>query len=170
MKFIALIIIFVCISSIGIILGNGFKFRVKELQEFENIYYALKNNIIFMRTPISHAIKASCSKKSELSKILLKISDDIERGEFYNLVDVVKNFFESNKSKLYLNESDLEMIYDFFSNLENNNLNSFENIFNIFTKRIDDQIKDAIESRNKNNKVYSTLGFGVAAMIVIFLI
>ncbi len=29
MKFIALLIIFVCISLIGIILGNGYKFRVK---------------------------------------------------------------------------------------------------------------------------------------------
>lgn len=170
MKFMALVIIFICISSIGIILGNGFKFRVKELQEFENIYYSLKNNIIFMRTPISNAIKASCSRKSELSKVLIKISDDIEHGEFYNLIDVVKNFFEAHKSKLYLNQSDLEMIYDFFSNLENNNLNSFENIFNIFTKRINEQIENAIELRNKNKKVYSTLGIGVAAMIVIFLI
>ncbi len=170
MKFLALVIIFICISSIGIMLGNGFKIRVKELQEFENIYYSLKNNIIFMRTPISYAIKSSCSKKSELSKILIEISNDIEKGEFYNLVDVVKNFFELNKVKLYLNQSDLEMVYDFFSNLENNNLNSFENIFDVFTKRINDQIKDAIDLKNKNNKVYSTLGVGVAAMIVIFLI
>ena len=39
MKFVALVIIFICISSIGIILGNGFKFRVNELQEFENIQF-----------------------------------------------------------------------------------------------------------------------------------
>ena len=49
MKFIALLIIFVCISLIGIILGNGYKFRVKELQEFEAVFYSLKNNIRFMR-------------------------------------------------------------------------------------------------------------------------
>ena len=55
MRFIALFIIFICISLIGITLGNGFKLRVKELQEFESIFYSLKNNITFMRTPISKA-------------------------------------------------------------------------------------------------------------------
>ncbi len=57
-----------------------------------------------------------------------------------------------------------------FNNIENSNLNSFENVFCIFTKRIEDQLIEAIEFRNKNKKVYSTLGIGVGAMIVIFLI
>lgn len=170
MRFLALFVIFICISLIGITLGNGFKLRVKELQEFESIFYALKNNITFMRTPISHSLKISCLKHSELSKRFEKISDEIEKGDFYNLIDVVKKVFEIDKSKLYLNQSDLDMIYDFFVNLENNNLNSFENLFNVFVKRVDEQLKDAIEFRNKNSKIYSTLGIGVAAMIVIFLI
>lgn len=170
MKFIALFIIFVCISLIGIILGNGFRFRVKELQEFENVFYSLKNNIIFMHTPVSQAIRVSCSRGSELGNIFFKLSDEIEKGDFYNLVDVVKKVFDINKFKLYLNQSDLDMIYDFFCNFENNNLNSFENLFNVFAKRINQQLKDAIEIKNKNNKIYSTLGIGIAAMIVIFLI
>ena len=170
MRFIALFIIFICISLVGIIIGNGFKLRVKEIQEFESIFYALKNNITFMRTPIPHALKISCSKNSELSKRFENISDEIEKGEFYNLIDVVRKVFERDKSKLYLNNSDLDMIYDFFINLENNNIDSFENLFNVFIKRIEEQLKDAIELRNKNSKVYSTLGIGAAAMIVIFLI
>ncbi len=170
MKFIALLIIFVCISLIGIILGNGYKFRVKELQEFESVFYSLKNNITFMRTPIAYALRESCPQKSELSINLHKIADEIENGDFYNLVDCVRRVFEKNKLKLYLNQSDLDMIYDFFNNIENSNLNSFENVFCIFTKRIEDQLIEAIEFRNKNKKVYSTLGIGVGAMIVIFLI
>lgn len=170
MKFIALFIIFVCISLIGVILGNGFKFRVRELQEFESIFYSLKNNIIFMHTPISQAIRLSCSRGSELSNVFLKLADEIEKGDFYNLVDVIKRVFDIDKFRLYLNQSDLDMIYDFFCNFENNNLNSFENLFNVFVKRINQQLKDAIEVKNKNNKIYSTLGVGIAAMIVIFLI
>lgn len=170
MKFIALLIIFVCISLIGIILGNGYKFRVKELQEFEAIFHSLRNNITFMRTPIAYALRESCPQKSELSINLHKVADEIENGDFYNLVDCVRKVFEENKLKLYLNQSDLEMIYDFFNNVENNNLNSFENVFGIFTKRIEDQLTEAIEFRNKNKKVYNTLGIGVGAMIVIFLI
>lgn len=170
MKFIALLIIFICISLIGIILGNGFKLRVKELQEFEGIFHSLKNNITFMRTPISYALRESCQRDSELSKKFHKIADEIEKGDFYNLIDVVREVFEKGKLKLYLNQSDLDMIYDFFNNLENNNLNSFENVFNIFTKRIEDQLEEAIEYRNKNKKIYSTLGIGIGAMIVIFLI
>src|SRR5699024_5253969 len=100
----------------------------------------------------------------------LRIADEIEKGDFYNLIDVVKKVFEVDKFKLYLNQSDLDMIYDFFGNLENNNLNSFENLFNIFVKRVDEQLKEAIEFRNKNKKIYSTLGIGIGAMIVIFLI
>lgn len=170
MKFIALLIIFVCVSTIGIIMGNGLGFRVKELQEFENIFYSLKNNIIFMRTPIAQSIKASCLQKSELASVFLKVSNEIEKGEFYNLIDVVKGVFEREKAKLYLNQSDLELIYDFFSNFENANLNSFENLFNIFTKRINHQLNNAIEFKSKNKKMYSTLGIGIGAMIVIFLI
>lgn len=170
MKLIALLIIFVCVSLIGIILGNGFRFRVKELQEFENIFYSLKNNIIFMHTPISQAIKSSCSRESELGSVFLKLADEIEKGDFYNLSDVVKKVFDIEKFKLYLDQSDLDVIYDFFGNFENNNLNSFENLFNVFAKRINQQLKDAIEIKNKNNKIYSTLGIGIAAMIVIFLI
>lgn len=170
MKFIALLIIFVCISLIGIILGNGYKFRVRELQEFEAIFHSLRNNITFMRTPIAYALRESCLQKSELSINLHKVADEIENGDFYNLVDCVRKVFEENKFKLYLNQSDLDMIYDFFNNVENNNLNSFENVFGIFTKRIEDQLTEAIEFRNKNKKVYNTLGIGVGAMIVIFLI
>lgn len=170
MKFIALFIIFICISLIGVILGSGFKLRVKELQEFENAFYSLKNNITFMRTPISQALKSSFNKKSELGSVFNKISKEIDKGEFYNLIDVVKNVFEKHKYNLYLNHSDLEMIYDFFINLENNNIDSFENLFNVYAKRVDEQLKEAIEVRNKNNKIYSTLGIGIGAMIVIFLI
>lgn len=170
MRFIALLIIFVCISMIGIILGNSFKLRVKELQEFESIFHSFKNNITFMRTPIANALRDSCFKDSELSRRFQKIADDIDRGEFYSLVDVAKSSFESDKFKLYLNESDLAMIYDFFDNLENNNLNSFENVFVMFTKRLETQLSEAIEVRNKNRKVYSSLGIGIAAMVVIFLI
>ena len=170
MRFIALFIIFICISLIGITLGNWFKLRVKELQEFESIFYSLKNNITFMRTPISQALRLSCSRRTELSNRFLRIADEIEKGDFYNLIDVVKKVFEVDKFKLYLNQSDLDIIYDFFGNLENNNLNSFENLFNIFVKRVDEQLKEAIEFRNKNKKIYSTLGIGIGAMIVIFLI
>lgn len=170
MRFVALLIIFVCISMIGIILGNSFKLRVKELQEFESIFHSLRNNITFMRTPIANALRDSCPKDSELSKNFHRIADDIDRGDFYSLVDVAKNAFESDKLKLYLNESDLDMIYDFFGNLENNNVNSFENVFTMFTKRVEAQLSEAIEVKNKNRKVYSSLGIGIAAMIVIFLI
>lgn len=170
MKFIALFIIFVCISLIGFTLGNRFKLRVKELQEFESAFYSLKNNITFMRTPISQALKSSFNRKSQMSLIFEKIAHEIDEGEFYNIIDVVKDLFEKYKDKLYLNQSDLDMIYDFFINLENNNIDSFENLFNVFSKRIDEQLKYAIDVRNKNNKIYSTLGIGIGAMIVIFLI
>lgn len=170
MRFVALFIIFVCVSLIGITLGNGFKLRVKELQEFESIFYSLKNNITFMRTPISHALRSSCSQNTELSKIFIHIANEIEKGDFYNLIDIVKEDFEKYRANLYLNQSDLDMIYDFFNNLENNNLNSFENLFTVFTKRVNTQIKEAIEVKDKNKKIYSTLGIGIAAMIVIFLI
>lgn len=151
-------------------LSNGLKFRVRELQEFENIFYSFKNNVIFMRTPIAQALRLSCSKESQLSNIFLELATEIEKGDFYNIIDVVKIVFEKNKLKLYLNQSDLDMIYDFFENFENNNLDSFENLFNIFVKRINQQLKDAIEIKTKNNKMYSSLGIGIAAMIVIFLI
>lgn len=170
MKLVALLIIFVCVSMIGIILSNGLKSRVKELQEFENIFYSLRNNILFMRTPIAQALRLSCPQASELSNIFLKLANEIEKGDFYNLIDVVKKVFEENKMKLYLNQSDLDVIYDFFGNFENNNLDSFENLFNIFVKRVNQQLKDAIEIKTKNKKMYSTLGIGIAAMIVIFLI
>lgn len=170
MRFIALFIIFVCISLIGIALGNGFKLRVRELQEFESIFYSLKNNITFMHTPISHALRSSCKKNTELGKVFVHIADEIEKGDFHSLIDIVRKEFRLCKDNLYLNQSDLEMIYDFFNNLENNNLNSFENLFTVFTKRVNTQIKEAIEIKDKNKKIYSTLGIGIAAMIVIFLI
>lgn len=169
-KFIALLIIFVCISLIGIMIGNSYKFRVKELQEFETIFHSFKNNIMFMKTPIAYALRESCTQKSVLSANLHMVADEIENGDFYNLVDCVKKVFENNKDRLYLNQSDLDMIYDFFNNIENNNLNSFENVFGVFTKRLEDQLREAIEFRNKNKKVYNTLGIGVGAIIVIFLI
>ncbi len=66
-----------------------------------------------MRTPIAYALRESCPQKSELSINLHKIADEIENGDFYNLVDCVRRVFEKNKLKLYLNQSDLDMIYDF---------------------------------------------------------
>lgn len=170
MRFMALSIIFICISLIGIMIGNNFKLRVNEIQEFETIFFSLKNNILFMRTPIAYAIKEACNKNTELTKILKKIADKIDQGEFFNLIDIVKEIFEKEKHRLYLNQDDLNMIYDFFSNLENNNINSFENLFTIFEERLKERLKDAIEVRNKNKKIYSTLGIGIAAMVVIFLI
>ncbi len=170
MRFIALLIIFICISLIGIIIGNSFRLRVKELQEFEKIFHSLKNNIMFMRTPIAHALRDSCVGDSYLCRGFRKIAKHIDEGDFYNLVDVAKDVFVSMRGNLYLNDSDLEFIYEFFGSLENNNINSFENVFNIFTKRLEDQLNEAVEVRNKNKKVYSALGIGVAAMIVIFLI
>lgn len=170
MRFIALFTIFVCISLIGITYGNRFKVRVKELQEFENIFYSLKNQITFMHTPITQSLKLSSNASTEIGKMFHLIADEIDNGEFYHLINIVEDILKKYRSRLFLIDSDLDMIRDFFNNLENSNLNSFENTFNMFSKRIENQLNDAIEFRNKNNKIYSTLGIGVGAMIVIFLI
>ena len=105
-----------------------------------------------------------------VSKVLKKISNKLENGNFYTLFEVVESVLYENMKELYLSKDDIELICDFFREFENSNLNSLESVFYSFKKRIEEQLKEAIEDRDRNSKTYKTLGFGIGAIVVIFLI
>ena len=120
LKYIILILIFVCSVAVGFLIAKKFKNRVEELRCLKNIMNILETKIKFTYEPLgdifNELIKITEDKKN-VSRIF---KETIKNMQIQNITEAWKKAIESSKSNLSLTNEDINILKDFGNLLRTN--------------------------------------------------
>lgn len=170
-KIIGCIIILGASTMAGFIYSERLKYRVFQLNEIERAVYQLQNEITYVHVLLPDAFKSIAAKSKEpIKELFNKTGELLSENEYENVYEAMKASVNLMKSKLYLNEGDINVILDLSKTLGESDIQGQNSIFSLTISNIKKQIKTSEEFMNKNIKMYRYLGFSFGAMLVIALI
>ena len=153
----------------GFAYADGFKRRVKQLNEVERAINQLQNEIEYTYTPLPEALH-NVSEKCEppINEIFSKASQALYSNEVESVYDAFKKCLED--SNININKEDMNVILDLSKSLGESDIEGHKKIFSLSKSNLKKRISIAEDSMNKNVKMYRYLGFSLGAMLVIVLI
>lgn len=165
LKFIMLVGILFLSISIGNLKAKTYENRVKELKKIKNGLEILKSKIEFTYEPIRDSFY-------EISKIVYSNEKNIFNNTIENMekLSVLDAWNVSVENDNFLIEEDKETIKMFGKLLGKTDKLGQINEINITSKLIDNLIDKAEEEKNKNFKLFKTLGTVVGIGICIILV
>ena len=157
--------IFLVCSAIGLIKSQKYTWRVEELKEFKNALNMFENKIKFTYEDIPTVFK-DISKKinGNVGNIFKNASEkmqNMQAGEAWEYA--LENTYTS------LKKADIDIIKGLGRMLGKTDLSGQISEIKLVNNFIDAQIEDAKQEKDKNYKMYKTLGIVVGATIVIIL-
>lgn len=164
---IAIAILFIT-SYMGMELANSLKSREEVLTDMITFLRLVQNEMMYMLNSLPTAYEMSRQRlNTELKNVLGAISLDMSEFGVEKIDASITNNINSIKC---LNDYDKEIIISTLKNLGRSDLESQYNIIENGITIINKQIKEANEIKNKNSKVYKTIGVITGLMIVIIFI
>ena len=164
-KIIIYFFIFLTSSGIGIIMSKKYEQRVNELRAFKNALNIFKSKIKFTYEPIPEIFKEiSKSMDSKTGKIFENASCNMKvlvAGEAWNRA--------MDNSILDINEEDKNILRDLGKLLGQTDIEGQINQIELTNSFLNEQIKKAEKEKEKNEKMYRTLGMIMGLAIVIIL-
>lgn len=162
-------IVILCITSyIGIELASSLKEREEILIDMITFLKMVENEMIYMLNSLPNAYEISRQKlNSKLKDVIGTIVIDMTN---YG-VDKIDSSITNNINNLTaLEEYDKEIIISTLKNLGRSDLSSQNNIIENGIAIIKNQIKEARSIKEKNSKVYKTIGIISGLIIVVIFI
>ena len=167
-KIIISIVILFITSYIGIEMAGALKSREEILTDMITFLRLVQNEMMYMLNSLPIAFEMSRQRlNTELKNVLGAISLDMSEFGVEKIDASITNNVNSIKC---LNDYDKEIIISTLKNLGRSDLESQYNIIENGITIINKQIKEANEIKNKNSKVYKTIGVITGLMIVIIFI
>ena len=168
-RYLFLVLILICCTSIGFLLSRKYSDRVSELVTFSGFLKILQNKMRFTKMPLSEAFKDLSNLKSSkaISEICLNFSQNIKTEK---CEDAWNRAIEDEMSYLSLNKEDISIIKKLGNTLGKTDIEGQMSEINEFNTLLQIQIKKAEEERRKNEKMYRSLGtiVGLAIVIILF--
>lgn len=165
-KYVILTIILGVSILIGILISRKYKDRVIELTEFRNSLNILENKIKFTYEPLQEIFKQiSENLENNISSIFENTNKNLKR---MNMQEAWNKAID--ESKLNLNKEDISIIKNMGKLLGRTDVEGQISEIKLTSDFIAMQIEKAEKDREKNEKLYKTLGTVVGLAIVIILI
>ena len=171
-RYIFLILVVTGSTSIGFLLSKSYGDRVKELKTLSNLINVLQNKIKFTHKPLSSIFEEISQipqnqKEHGISKIFFKSTKKIETRK---LEDAWNDAISEERFFLNLKNEDIELIKSLGTLLGKTDIEGQMSEIEQFKMMLETQIKIAEEEKNKNSKIYKSLGtiIGLAIVIVLF--
>ena len=164
LKFIDIISIFFICSYLGIYKAKYFENRVIELNKFQNALVMFKGKIEFTYEPIKNIFE-------EISKIIYENNENIFKNIVERDCDICSSWNEEIMIiKNCLNMEDREIIKMLGKMLGKTDVKGQINEIELTLNLIERQIQKAEKEKEKNTKLYKTMGVVLGLGICIILI
>lgn len=165
LKIIILFFILIICTSIGILKAKVYNNRVMELKKVKNSLEVLKSKIEFTYEPIQDIFQ-------EISNIVYANQANIfqETAENIGKFGVTESWTRAVEKNADLNEEDKSTIKMFGKLLGKTDKSGQINEINVTSKLLDTQIEKAEQDKDKNYKLFKTLGTVVGIGLCIILI
>lgn len=165
LKLVILSLILLICTSIGMLKAKTYQQRVAELKKIKNSLEMLKSKIEFTYEPIKDIF-------GEISQMVYVNEENIFQETLQNMeqYDVTKSWNIAVAKNINLNEEDKSNIKMFGKLLGKTDKAGQINEINVTSGLLDGLIEKAEQEKNKNYKLYKTLGGVVGIGICILLI
>jgi stage III sporulation protein AB len=155
----------------GFVFADGFRRRVKQLNELERALNQLQSEIEYTYTPLPEAMYNVATKSdAPINQIFIKASELLFTNQVDSVYDAFSACFKEVNVKLSLNAEDINIILDLSKSLGESNIEGHKKIFSLAKTNLKKRLSIAEEAMNKNVKMYRYLGFSLGAMLVIVLV
>lgn len=166
LKYIMLFSVFGTISLIGVRIANNYAVRANNLKQIKKALNLFEAKIMYTYEPIPDVfLEISKKIKGDVGKLFYEISTRMQfefAGEAWEKC--------INESKLSLLDDDKEALKSLGKLLGNTDIEGQLSQLKLVNRFLDEQIQEATESKNKNEKMYKKLGIIVGLAVVIVLI
>lgn len=168
MRYIILVSIIACSTSIGFLLSKRYTDRLNELTDLSVLINILQNKIKFTQLPLTEVFEqiGNISLKTNIKKIFLECGLTLKN---MNLESSWKEAIKQERAFLSITNEDVEILNTLGSTLGKSDIDGQMNEINEFRERLNIQIKQADEDKKKNSKMFKSLGTIVGLVIVIVL-
>lgn len=171
LKILLLIVIFSTCTSIGFLHGRTFSTRLENLIYLEQCIKMLETEIVYGSTPLPQALSNISNKGNpKVSFVFEEIKKDLlenKRGDIHLSFISVKEILSS---KFNFKKVDIDTFMSLGRVLGTSNREDQEKNLKITLNQISGLIFEAREERNKNEKLYKTLGLITGIGIIIILV
>lgn len=165
-KIFLLLTIFILSTIIGIAIAKMYENRVKELQEFKSALNVMKIKMKFTYEPLEEIfIDISKNDKNNISKIFKKMSEQIKHQ---NVEDIWTSYIQN--ADISIKQEDKNILKRLGKLLGQTDIEGQISEIEITQEFLETQISKAEVERNKNQKMYKTLGAVVGLTFVVILI
>lgn len=165
-KYFILIMILLASIGVGLLISKKYKDRVMELKEFKVALNTIENKIKFTYEPLQDIFEQmSDNLTCNIYQIFKNTSKNIKKDGLQTAWDnSIKNI------KLNLNKEDINILTNFGKQLGKTDMEGQISEIKLTSSFIDMQIEKAEKEKEKNEKLYKTLGTVIGLAIVIILV
>lgn len=164
------ILILLSTSLLGYLYGSSYRDRVNNLVLLENCIRILETEIIYGANPLPEALINVYRKgNSKVSFVFKEISDQLVLNK-RTVLECFQSIENILKEKLKFNDEDIEMFFSLGRTIGVSNRVDQEKNFKLLLVQIETLETEARESRDKNEKLYKSLGILLGLVIVIILL
>lgn len=158
-------------SIIGWLYGRTFTRRARNITDLEYCIRVLESEILVGNTPLPDALLNVDKKgKGSISKIFIDIREDLLQENrddvYYSFLSLEKKL----KNTYSLNKEEIEIVFFLGKILGKTDRLDQEKKFNFIKNQINELSSSANLAREKNEKLYPSLGVLVGLSIIIILI
>lgn len=155
-------------TSIGFILSKRYADRLDELNAFNTLVNILQNSIKFTRLPLNEIFDqiGNVTIKTNVKNIFINCKEKIAKMSVNN---AWKQALDEEIYYLNMKNEDFDVIGTLGNTLGKTDIDGQINGLNQFKERLSVQIKQAELEKNKNSKMFKSLGTIVGLVIVILL-
>ena len=164
-KYFILFLILVASTLIGRSLSKKYVYRLKELEEIKNSFNILKTKIKFTYEPIPELFQELENTKCRNVGNIFKLAK--EKMENENISTAWENAIEESVTNL--KKEDKEILKSLGKLLGRTDVEGQMGQIETTESLLENQIKEALEEKLKNEKLYSRLGTTIGLAIVILL-
>lgn len=171
MKFIASLLIIISSSLIGYIYGASYRNRLDNLILMENCIKLLETEIIYGANPLPEAL-ISVYKKGNVktSYVFKEIAEELTIKKTGTVIECFQSVVNILKDELSFEDEDVELFLNLGRNIGTSDRFDQEKNFKLILTQIETLEKEARLAKDKNEKLYKSLGILSGLAIVIILL
>lgn len=167
LKILSCVLILFSSASLGYLKSKDFERRQKILTAFKTNVVFMQNEMSFVKTNIIDIIKKLSNSRCVTDAFYKEILIEYEKQGESAISDLwVKSAHNIFKDEPVL-KGDLEVICLMADGIGKSDVEGQNKIFNTVKSALDIKIDEAVTDKNKNAKLYKSLGFYMGVLIIV---
>lgn len=169
LKIVGAVAIIVAFSAIGFLVAHHYTLRAQQLQMLQSAFGLLETEICYGLTPLPKAFDHIGKRTAEpLSSLLINVGEDLLFHRL-TLTEAWRHFLQSLGRVSALKKNDLDCLWYFGQGLGEGDLAEEKKKFRLLSQQLQEQYQEAIQERDKNQRIWQYLGItlGIAAVLIL---